>query len=116
MCVTLCVVCTIAGVCLILCMCVCMHVFIRVCVQPDIALGCMHGACMRVCACNYVMITCASQIQDVLVNDKLPVGILLTEHFDNFENIQNMSLFRDFALPASGIHYWVQTLIYSNRS
>ena len=52
--------------------CVCVCVCARACVR----------ACMRVCVCvcavNYVMITCASQIHDVLVNDMLPVGILVT--------------------------------------
>ena len=50
--------------------------------------GCMcasnavYGVCMRVCALNYVMITCASQIHDVLVNDMFPVRILVIEHVD----------------------------------
>ena len=57
-----------------------MHDFIQVCVQLDVVHGCMHGACMRVCV---FMIACASQIHDVLVNDMVPVGILVTEHFDN---------------------------------
>ena len=69
--------------CMHACMHACMHVFIYVCVELDIVHSCMHGTCMRVCAFNYVMITCANQINDVLENDTLPVGILVTEHFDN---------------------------------
>ena len=110
-CVTLFVICTVAGVRLILCMSARRHVFIRVCVCLAV---CMAHAC--VCAFNYVMITYDSQIHDVLVNDMMSVGILLTEHFNNFENIQNMSLFRYFALPASGIHYWLQKLIHSKSN
>ena len=49
------------------------HVFMHVCVQLDV----VHGACMPVCAFNYVMITRASQIHDTLVNDTLPVGIII---------------------------------------
>ena len=66
--------------CIKSCMHACMHDFIQVCVQLDVVHGCMHGACMRVCV---FMIACASQIHDVLVNDMVPVGILVTEHFDN---------------------------------
>ena len=91
--------------------------FIYICVQLDVVHGCLHGAYMHVCVFNYVMITCDSQIYDVLVYDMLPLGILVTEHFDKtVENIQNMSLFRCFALLASVIHYRVQKLIYSKRS
>ena len=59
-------------------LCLCVHVFIHVYVQLniDVVRGCMHGACMRVCALNFVMIICASQIHDVLVSDTLSVGIL----------------------------------------
>ena len=41
-------------------------------------------ACVRVCmyVFIYVMMTCASQIHDASVNDTIPDGILVTEHFD----------------------------------
>ena len=58
-------------------------------------------SCVAACVCafNYVMITCANHA--VLVNNTLPVSILVTEQFDNTaENIHNMSLFCCFALPA----------------
>ena len=61
--------------------------------------------CVRACACafNYVMITWTNH--DVLVNNMLPVSILVTEQFDNTgENIHNMSLCCCFALPALVIH------------
>ena len=44
-CVTLCVMCVAAHVHLM----PCMHMFIHVCVQPEVVHGYMHGACMRVC-------------------------------------------------------------------
>ena len=49
-----------------LCLCMSCCACMRVCVHTF----------MRMCAFNYVMITCASQIHDVLVNDTLPVCIL----------------------------------------
>ena len=56
-------------------------------------------SCIVVCvfAFNYVIITCTNN--DVLVNNMLPVSILVTEQFDDtVENIHNI------ALPALVIH------------
>ena len=64
--------------------------------------------CVRACVCarltNYVMLTCASQIRDVLVNNMLPVDILVTKHFGKtVEGNENMSLFCSSALSTSVI-------------
>ena len=66
--------------------------------------------CATRCVCvrarahvHYVMITCANH--DVLVNNMMPVSILVTERFGNtVENIHNCSLLCCFALPALVTH------------
>ena len=68
---------------------------------------------MRACRRNYVMLTCASQIRDVLVNNMLPVDILVTEHFGKtVEDNENMSLFNCFALSASTIQTALAMMTY----
>ena len=86
--------------------CNAVHVCVRTYVRATRYRAWLHAWHMHACVCafNYVMITCANQIHDVLVYDTLPVGILVTEHFENLENVQYMSLFRWFALSASVIH------------
>ena len=69
------------------------------------------------CVCVYYdYMSCAQQVQDVLVNYMLAVDILVTKIGKTFEKNYNLSLLHYFDIPASIIHWCLQTLIHCKNN